>query len=44
MLHGRTGFDDLERTLYRIWAWTREAYLGAPEGMLFSDSRYAVAK
>jgi len=44
MFHGRTGFDDFDRTLWRIWAWTRESYLGAPEGMLFSDSRYAVAK
>jgi alpha-ketoglutarate-dependent taurine dioxygenase len=41
MLHGRTGFDDTERTLWRIWAWTREA-LHVPEGMLFSDSRFAV--
>jgi alpha-ketoglutarate-dependent taurine dioxygenase len=41
MLHGRTGFDDTERTLWRIWAWTKEA-LRVPEGMLFSDSRFAV--
>ncbi len=41
MLHGRTGFDDTERTLWRIWAWTTEA-LRVPEGMLFSDSRFAV--
>jgi alpha-ketoglutarate-dependent taurine dioxygenase len=41
MLHGRTGFNDTERTLWRIWAWTSEA-LRVPEGMLFSDSRYAV--
>ncbi len=25
MLHGRTGFNDTERTLWRIWAWSREA-------------------
>jgi hypothetical protein len=43
MLHGRTGFDDLERTLWRIWAWSREA-IGVPDGMLFSDSRFATAK
>jgi alpha-ketoglutarate-dependent taurine dioxygenase len=43
MLHGRTGFDDTERTLWRIWAWTTEA-LAIPEGMLFSDSRFAVVK
>jgi alpha-ketoglutarate-dependent taurine dioxygenase len=43
MLHGRTGFDDLERSLWRIWAWTTES-LGAPSGLLFSDSRYAVAE
>lgn len=43
MLHGRTGFDDLERTLWRIWAWTTES-LGAPAGLLFSDSRYAVVE
>jgi alpha-ketoglutarate-dependent taurine dioxygenase len=43
MLHGRTGFDDTERTLWRIWAWTSEA-LAVPEGMLFSDSRFAVVK
>jgi gamma-butyrobetaine dioxygenase len=42
MLHGRAGFDDLDRTLWRIWAWTTES-LGAPDGLLFSDSRYAVA-
>lgn len=41
MLHGRTGFDDTERTLWRIWAWTSEAP-AVPEGMLFSDSRFAV--
>ncbi len=41
MLHGRTGFDDTERTLWRIWAWTNEV-LRVPEGMLFSDSRFAV--
>ena len=41
MLHGRTGFDDIERTLWRIWAWTTEAP-AVPGGMLFSDSRYAV--
>jgi gamma-butyrobetaine dioxygenase len=43
MLHGRTGFDDVERTLWRIWAWTTEAP-AVPEGMLFSDSRFAVVK
>ena len=42
MLHGRTGFDDTERTLWRIWAWTTEAQR-VPEGMLFSDSRFAVS-
>ncbi len=31
MLHGRTGFDDTERTLWRIWAWTTEA-LGRSRG------------
>jgi alpha-ketoglutarate-dependent taurine dioxygenase len=41
VLHGRTGFDDLERSLWRIWAWTTES-LGIPDGLLFSDSRYAV--
>jgi alpha-ketoglutarate-dependent taurine dioxygenase len=41
MLHGRTGFDDTERTLWRIWAWTTEAP-AVPDGMLFSDSRFAV--
>ena len=43
MLHGRTGFDDVERALWRIWAWTTEAP-AVPEGMLFSDSRFAVVK
>jgi alpha-ketoglutarate-dependent taurine dioxygenase len=43
MLHGRTGFDDTERSLWRIWAWTTEA-LRVPEGMLFSDSRFAVTQ
>jgi alpha-ketoglutarate-dependent taurine dioxygenase len=43
MLHGRTGFNDLERALWRIWAWTNES-LGVPDGLLFSDSRYAVAE
>jgi gamma-butyrobetaine dioxygenase len=43
MLHGRTGFDDTERTLWRIWAWTNEAP-AVPDGMLFSDSRFAVVK
>jgi gamma-butyrobetaine dioxygenase len=43
MLHGRTGFDDIDRQLWRIWAWTTES-LGAPDGLLFSDSRYAVVE
>jgi alpha-ketoglutarate-dependent taurine dioxygenase len=43
MLHGRTGFDDLDRELWRIWAWTTES-LGAPDGLLFSDSRFAVVE
>jgi alpha-ketoglutarate-dependent taurine dioxygenase len=43
MLHGRTGFDDTERTLWRIWAWTTQARR-VPEGMLFSDSRFAVKR
>lgn len=43
MLHGRTGFDDTERALWRIWAWTRES-LGVPDGLLFSDSRFAVVE
>ncbi len=41
MLHGRNGFNDTERALWRIWAWTTES-LGAPDGLLFSDSRFAV--
>jgi len=40
MLHGRTGFDDPERMLWRVWAWTPEA-IGVPDGMLASDSRHA---
>jgi gamma-butyrobetaine dioxygenase len=43
MLHGRSGFDDLERSLWRIWAWTSES-LGGPDGLLFSDSRFAVVE
>lgn len=43
MLHGRTGFDDTERALWRIWAWTTES-LGVPAGLLFSDSRFAVVE
>jgi len=43
MLHGRTGFNDVERQLWRIWAWTTES-LGPPDGLLFSDSRYAVVE
>jgi alpha-ketoglutarate-dependent taurine dioxygenase len=43
MLHGRTGFDDIERSLWRIWAWTTEARR-VPQGMLFSDSRFAVTR
>ncbi len=43
MLHGRSGFDDTDRTLWRIWAWTNES-LGVPDGLLFSDSRFAVAE
>jgi len=43
LLHGRTGFDDTERSLWRIWAWTSEAP-DVPGGLLFSDSRYAVTE
>jgi alpha-ketoglutarate-dependent taurine dioxygenase len=41
MLHGRYPFSYENRFMWRIWAWTSDG-IGLPDGMLHSDSRYAV--
>jgi alpha-ketoglutarate-dependent taurine dioxygenase len=43
MMHGREGYADLERQMWRVWIWTTSAW-GVPDGRLHSDSRYAVAE
>lgn len=43
MMHGREGYADLERRMWRVWVWTTSAW-GVPAGRLHSDSRYAVAE
>lgn len=40
MFHGRTGYSDLNRMMWRVWGWSDQA-LKIPEGQLHSDSRYA---
>ena len=41
VLHGRDGYSDLNRMMWRVWIWTEEA-MGTPPMPLHSDSRYAV--
>jgi alpha-ketoglutarate-dependent taurine dioxygenase len=43
MMHGREGYADLARQMWRVWVWTTSAW-GVPDGRLHSDSRYAVAE
>lgn len=40
--HSRDAYVDLDRQLWRVWAWTDAAF-GVPEGRLASDIRYAQA-
>ncbi|MFT3855639.1 MAG: TauD/TfdA family dioxygenase [Ilumatobacteraceae bacterium] len=40
MMHGREGYADLDRLMWRVWVWTTAAF-GVPDGPLHSDSRYA---
>ena len=40
VLHGRDGYSDLNRMMWRVWIWTEEA-MGTPPMPLHSDSRYA---
>jgi hypothetical protein len=42
MMHGREGYADLDRLMWRVWVWTTGAW-GVPAGRLHSDSRYAAA-
>lgn len=39
-MHGREGYNDPGRLLWRVWIWTDSA-LGVPAGKLHSDTRYA---
>ncbi len=41
MTHGREPYTDPDRLMWRVWVWTTSA-LGVPEGLLHSDSRYAI--
>ena len=43
MLHGREGYSDPARMLWRVWVWSSEC-LGVPEMQLHSDSRFAGAE
>jgi alpha-ketoglutarate-dependent taurine dioxygenase len=38
--HSRDPYTDLDRLMWRVWAWTTTA-MGVPEGELASDTRYA---
>ncbi len=40
MFHGREGYDDPSRMMWRVWGWSDEA-LGVPDMPLHSDTRYA---
>ena len=40
MFHGRTGYADLDRMMWRVWGWSDQA-LKVPDQPLHSDSRYA---
>ena len=40
MFHGRTGYADPDRMMWRVWGWADKA-LKIPEQPLHSDSRYA---
>tara|TARA_Y100000588_G_scaffold108196_1_gene118567 strand:- start:2538 stop:3332 length:795 start_codon:yes stop_codon:yes gene_type:complete len=42
LFHGREGYKDLNRMMWRVWIWTKEAKQ-VPEGYLHSDSRHADA-
>jgi alpha-ketoglutarate-dependent taurine dioxygenase len=43
MMHGREGYADLDRQMWRVWIWTTAAW-GVPDGRLHSDSRYATSE
>ncbi len=42
LLHGRDGYYDPQRMLWRVWIWT-QACLDVPDQPLHSDTRYALA-
>ena len=42
MLHGRDGYTDMNRLLWRVWVWTSGSR-GVPDMPLHSDTRHAAA-
>ncbi len=40
MFHGREGYDDPLRMMWRVWGWSDQS-LGVPDMPLHSDTRYA---
>ena len=42
MFHGREGYSDPQRMMWRVWVWTQAA-LGVPGIELHSDSRFTDA-
>ena len=40
MFHGREGYADPQRMMWRVWGWSDDT-LGVPEVPLHSDTRYA---
>ena len=43
LFHGREGYTDPTRMMWRVWAWSDQA-LGVPDMPLHSDTRYAHAE
>lgn len=43
MFHGRTGYEDLNRMMWRVWAWSTNA-LKVPDQPIHSDSRFAASE
>ncbi|MEM7098543.1 MAG: TauD/TfdA family dioxygenase [Pseudomonadota bacterium] len=42
MFHGREGYADPQRMMWRVWGWSDQS-LGVPDIPLYSDTRYAHA-
>ena len=41
LFHGRDCYEDPNRSMWRVWIWTKDCSYGLPDGILHSDHRYA---